>query len=89
MRDGDLLKSGDVIPTDESHVGVTIRIELDDRVLDMLADRLADELTVHLAPPGALTATPWMSAQAAAEYIGCSLSRVRKLTMLGDLPTSG
>ena len=87
MRDGDLLKPGDVTPTDESHVGVTIRIELDDRVLDMLADRLADKLAVHRAPPGALTPTPWMSAQAAADYIGCSLSRVRKLTMLGDLPT--
>jgi excisionase family DNA binding protein len=86
MRDGDLLKPGDVTTTDNSHVGVTIRIELDDRVLDMLADRLADKLADR-APPGALTATPWMSAQAAADYIGCSLSRVRKLTMLGDLPT--
>ena len=87
MRDGDLLKPGDVTTTDDSHVGVTIRIELDARVLDALADRLADKLAVHLVPPGAPAATPWMSAQAAADYIGCSLSRVRKLTMLGDLPT--
>src|SRR3954463_7896256 len=72
---------------DDSRLGVTMRLELDDRLLDALADRLADKLAARLAPPGALAATPWMSAQAAADYIGCSLSRVRKLTMLGDLPT--
>ena len=87
MNDGGLLKPGDVTMTDNSHFGVTVRLELDDRVLDMIAERVADKLAARLALPGAPAATPWMSAQAAADYIGCSLSRVRKLTMLGDLPT--
>jgi excisionase family DNA binding protein len=87
MSDGGLLKPGDVTMTDNSHVGVTVRLEFDERVLDTLADRLADKLVARLASPGAPASTPWMSAQAAADYIGCSLSRVRKLTMLGDLPT--
>lgn len=30
--------------------------------------------------------TPWMTAQEAAEYLRCPLSRIRKLTMTGDLP---
>src|SRR5215213_2988585 len=87
MSDGDLRKPLDLTVTDDGHVGVTVRIELDDHVLVTLADRLADKLVVRAAPSGAPTDTPWMSAQAAADYIGCSLSRVRKLTMLGDLPT--
>ena len=86
MRDRELIKAGDVATSDDICFGATIRIELDDRVLDLLAARLADRLAVHRAPADALAASPWMSAQAAADYIGCSLSRVRKLTMLGDLP---
>jgi excisionase family DNA binding protein len=87
LSDGDLVKRSDVAMTEDGHVVVTIRLEVDDRVLSSLADRVADKLAVLLARPGAPAATPWMSAQAAADYIGCSLSRVRKLTMLGDLPT--
>ena len=87
MSDHELLNAGAVTLSDGRHVGVTIRIELDDRVLDVLADRLAERLAVQASPPASATATPWLSAQAAADYIGCSLSRVRKLTMLGDLPT--
>lgn len=30
--------------------------------------------------------SPWMTAKEAAEYLRCPLSRVRKLTMTGDLP---
>lgn len=30
--------------------------------------------------------SPWLSAQEAAEYLRCPLSRVRKLTMTGELP---
>src|SRR4051794_2016560 len=87
MSDRDLLTSLDLTATDDGRVGVSIRIELDDRALDALADRLAAKLALRAAPSGAPAATPWMSAQAAADYLGCSLSRVRKLTMLGDLPT--
>jgi excisionase family DNA binding protein len=30
--------------------------------------------------------SPWMTAKEAAEYMRCPLSRVRKLTMTGELP---
>jgi excisionase family DNA binding protein len=30
--------------------------------------------------------TPWMTAQEAAEYVRSPLSRIRKLTMTGDIP---
>jgi excisionase family DNA binding protein len=30
--------------------------------------------------------TPWLKATEAAEYLRCPLSRVRKLTMTGELP---
>jgi len=30
--------------------------------------------------------SPWLSAEQAAAYLQCPLSRVRKLTMTGDLP---
>jgi excisionase family DNA binding protein len=30
--------------------------------------------------------TPWLTASEAADYLGCSLSRVRKLTMTRELP---
>lgn len=30
--------------------------------------------------------SPWLGADDAAEYLRCKLSRVRKLTMTGDLP---
>jgi excisionase family DNA binding protein len=30
--------------------------------------------------------SPWLTAPVAADYIGCSLSRVRKLTMARELP---
>jgi excisionase family DNA binding protein len=30
--------------------------------------------------------SPWMTAAEAADHMGCVLSRVRKLTMTGDLP---
>jgi excisionase family DNA binding protein len=32
------------------------------------------------------TTSPWLSANEAAAYLRCPLSRVRKLTMTGDLP---
>jgi len=60
-----------------------LRLELDDSALDQLADKLAQRLNGQLRSSG----SPWMNARQAADYIGCSLSRVRKLTMLGDLPT--
>jgi excisionase family DNA binding protein len=31
-------------------------------------------------------ASPWLDAKRAADYLACSVSRVRTLTMTGDLP---
>ena len=36
-----------------------------------------------LAP---LSASPWMTASEAADYLRCPISRVRKLTSTGELP---
>jgi excisionase family DNA binding protein len=59
-----------------------LRLTLDDAALDVLADRLAARLGAHFGPGG----SPWLNAQGAADYLGCSTSRVRKLTMTGELP---
>jgi excisionase family DNA binding protein len=39
-----------------------------------------------LAALASRLATPWMTAREAAIYLRCPLSRVRKLTMIGELP---
>jgi len=62
---------------------VTLRLELDDHALDALADKLAARLADRLDSNGG---SPWLNAQQAADYLGCSVSRVRKLTMTGELP---
>jgi excisionase family DNA binding protein len=61
---------------------MNLRLELDDAALDQLADKLAARLADRLGANG----SPWLGAQDAADYLGCSLSRVRKLTMTGELP---
>jgi excisionase family DNA binding protein len=60
-----------------------IELRMDDVALDRLAELVAERLggTMRAGP------SPWMTANEAAEYLRCSASRVRKLTMLGDLPT--
>lgn len=63
--------------------GVTLELRLDDDALDALADKLATRLADRL---GIADSSPWLGAQSAADYLGCSLSRVRKLTMTGELP---
>lgn len=56
-----------------------------------LADLRDTELRLLLSasqptPQDAPSASPWLSATEAAEYLRCALSRVRKLTSTGDLP---
>jgi excisionase family DNA binding protein len=46
------------------------------RILDEVAQRMWEERR----------ASPWLTAQEAADYLRCPLSRVRKLTMTGGLP---
>ena len=46
-----------------------------------------DDLAVIItAVKGMRVQSPWLSATDAAEYLRCPLSRVRKLTMVGELP---
>jgi excisionase family DNA binding protein len=49
--------------------------------LDQLADVLADRVAARAG-----ARSPWLCASEAAEYLACPLSRVRRLTMTGDLP---
>jgi hypothetical protein len=56
------------------------RAILDELTEDDLAE-LARRLEQHLPRPSG-----WLNAKAAAEHLGCPVSRVRKLTMLGALP---
>ena len=47
-----------------------------------------DDLAALIASVGTLRTadTPWLTAQEAADYLRAPLSRVRKLTMTGELP---
>lgn len=60
---------------------MSIEIHIDDHALDRLAEQIADRLN---QTNGART--PWMDAHQAATYLGCPVSRVRKLTSTGELP---
>lgn len=60
-----------------------LRLPIPDELLDLLADRVAERLEQRA---GASPAAGWLTAAEAAEHLGCPLSRVRKLTMTGELP---
>jgi excisionase family DNA binding protein len=60
-----------------------IDLHLSDAALDQLADLLAARVAARL---GSGSASPWLNARDAAAYIGAPLSRVRKLTMTGEMP---
>lgn len=62
---------------------MTVDLHFDDAALDQLAHAIADRINHHLNQDR----SPWLDATEAAEHLRCSVSRVRKLTMLGDLPT--
>jgi excisionase family DNA binding protein len=55
-------------------------LELSDVELDRLADLVAARMGRRADP------SPWLSAREAAAYLACPLSRIRRLTMTGDLP---
>jgi excisionase family DNA binding protein len=60
----------------------SLDLRFDDRDLDKLAElvaeRVAERMHAHRSP--------WLDATEAADYLRCSLSRLRKLTMLGSVP---
>jgi excisionase family DNA binding protein len=53
----------------------------DAATLGRLADALADPVAARVAGR-----SPWLSADEAAEYLRCPISRVRKLTATRELP---
>jgi len=56
---------------------------VDERALDALAQRVAALVIEQLERPGR---SPWLNADEAAEHLRCPVSRIRKLTMTGELP---
>ena len=58
-----------------------MKLEIPDEVVSRLAELVAARITPTDAP-----GSPWMTATQAAEYLACSTSRVRTLTLTGDLP---
>jgi excisionase family DNA binding protein len=60
-----------------------IDLHLDDQNLE----RLAAAIARHLEHRGNGSSSPWLTADQAAAYIGAPLSRIRTLTMGGDIPT--
>ena len=64
--------------------GVTdLRLSVPDDFVDAIAAAVASRIADGVA--GQPT-TPWLSAAGAADYLGCSVSRIRTLTLTGDLP---
>ena len=60
----------------------SLELHLDDRDLDRLAQLVAARLAERMEA----RRSPWLSAAEAADYLRCSLSRLRKLSMLGEVP---
>ena len=60
---------------------VSVDLGLPSEAVDAIARRVAQLLAEQNA-----TRSPWMTAEQAAEYIAAPVSRVRKLTMTGELP---
>jgi len=60
-----------------------LALTLDDRFVDVLAQRVA---VIVVAAVGGSDRSPWMTADEAADYLRCPVSRIRKLTMTGELP---
>ena len=65
----------------------TVELHLDDGDLDRLAELVAERIAARLNGATESSSSPWLSAEQAAAYLACPVSRVRKLTMTGDLPT--
>lgn len=61
-----------------------LSLTLDDRFVDVLAQRVAALVIAEVG--GSERQSPWMTAEEAAEHLRCPLSRIRKLTMTGELP---
>jgi excisionase family DNA binding protein len=56
-------------------------LQLTDVELDRLADLLSERVAARTG-----TGSPWLTAGDAADHLACPESRIRKLTMTGELP---
>lgn len=56
-------------------------LDVPSELAEAIAERVAE-----LTGAGTATGSPWLHAEEAAAYLRAPLSRVRKLTMTGDLP---
>ena len=65
-----------------SILGRALLDELGPDELDQLAELLADRVAASNGTAG----SPWLTAPDAARYLACPESRIRKLTMTGELP---
>jgi excisionase family DNA binding protein len=59
-----------------------VKIELPDGLLERLADLIAARVNARTSDHG----SPWLTAEGAADYLGCSVSRIRTLTLTRELP---
>lgn len=64
--------------------GDDFHLTLSDAALDTLAERVASRVAQRLN--GGTGPAPWMTAEEAADYLRCSISRLRKLTMRKLVP---
>jgi excisionase family DNA binding protein len=60
---------------------MSIELHLDDAGVERLADAIARRLEGRLG-----VASPWLTAEDAAAYIGAPVSRIRQLTMGDEIP---
>jgi excisionase family DNA binding protein len=60
-----------------------LKIDLPDGLLERLADLIAARINTR-AHDG--SGSPWLTAAQAAGYLGCSVSRIRTLTLTRELP---
>jgi excisionase family DNA binding protein len=59
-----------------------VRIEFPDSLLERLAELIAARINTRTAD----ISSPWLTAAQAADYLSCSVSRIRSLTLTGELP---
>ena len=59
-----------------------LRLSLPDDFVEAIASAVAAKLNGGVAD----AVSPWLDAKGAADYLACSVSRIRTRTMTGDLP---
>jgi excisionase family DNA binding protein len=74
-------RSDRCLPIGEEPEGLKIEIS------DIFLERLANLIAARINAGDSSSASPWMTAAQAARYLGCSVSRVRTLTLTGELPS--